>query len=252
MFYTLLGFAQQQIEELGETLVYKTRFYGSNTEVLLNTQLCYTDSIVVDGKRVPQTFRFFVQNLDSSVQIDVDNCVKDGLWKEYFNRKWEPTDSSKYKYFTLKEYGCGVVYNRTYSFTKKGQLLSSFLAYPVLNGEEYDGIQRIDYYPNEKIKSVDYTTFSDDTTTTFYMNTTYYHENGTIRTYYIDDELNNFYESGTITEKGYCIEEHFRNGKIGFTRKEKRNKEIITQTEDGHLYKIIKKNGIEIKRKMFW
>jgi hypothetical protein len=65
--------------------------------------------------------RFFINDSLITKNKLIDT-LKDGLWVEYFDKKWNSTSKSSHKYYRLIEYENGLPLGKVYDFYKSGQL----------------------------------------------------------------------------------------------------------------------------------
>lgn len=234
-------FGQESLSVIDTTFDYQERFYINNV-LVVNNNTVYIDSI--------NTYTFEQVQTDSVLDTNNLERVKNGLWIEYFDKKWNECESSKHYYYRLGEYDLGYTTGKIYYFNKKGEIVKTALRYPKVNDSIFEGVRKITY-DKGIITWVEYQRFTEDSLKGFYANLCSYYPNGKIKTYALVDDFNNNHHSLKYNKEGLCTYELRLNNKESFSVKRKRNgkKEIIQTKENGLPIKIIKIDGIEIKRK---
>lgn len=125
------------------------------------------------------------------------------------------------------------------------------MSYPKIKGVIYDGTRTI-YYRKNKIDYVFYDRFENDTTSGQYVFSTRYYSKGTMRSHVLMDEANFIHYIWKFDKAGRTrYEVKIDRQKLYLIKRKGRNarKEICRIRENGETYKIIKKDGVEIKRK---
>ena len=242
LFSTLvfLVFCQQQLKDLDTTLDYKERFYKNGQ--LITTNLWRYIS--------PNGLSIAAEDISLNPQLDTSKMEREphGLWVEYFDKKWNPVDSSNYYYRLLCQYNCGYTAGKVYYF-QKDEIMYIGLRYPKLKDSVFNGFRKTTYH-KAKILSVEYSLFSDDSLKNKYYNMAYYYPNGQLKSYNLSDDHNYQYESTKYNKAGICTYElkHNRNESYLIKRKRNGRKEIIEARKNGVLTKTVKVNGKEVRK----
>lgn len=234
-------FGQESLSVVDTTFDYQERFYLNNKLVVTNTIL-YIDSINTYTR----------EQIQSNSKIDTNYLerVKNGLWIEYFDKKWNECDSSKYYYYRLGEYDFGYTTGKIYYFNKDRKIVKTALRYPKMKETIFEGVRKITY-ENGKISWIEYQRFTEDSIKGLYVNLYNYYPNGKIKGYAFIDDFNNNHCSLKYNMDGLCTYELQINQNESFLvkRKRKGKKEIIEIKENGISTKIVKIDGEEKKRK---
>lgn len=239
--FIFLVLGQQQLKDLDTTLDYKERFY-KNGQLITTNLWRYVDP---NGRAIA------AEDILLNPQLDTSKMQREphGLWVEYFDKKWNPIDSSNHYYRLLCQYNCGYTVGKVYYF-KKDEIMYTALRYPKLKDSVFDGFRKI-VYEKGKILWVEYSLFSDDSLKKKYYNMAYYYPTGQLKSHNLSDDHNYQYESTKYNRAGLCIYELKHNRKESYLikRKRKGNKEIIDVRENGVLTKTVKVGGKEVRKR---
>ncbi|MNU50423.1 hypothetical protein D3C71_393860 [compost metagenome] len=240
VFFT---FCQQQLKDLDTTLDYKERFYKN--EKLITTNLWRYVYPNTNGLSIAAEDIYLNPHLDTSKM----EREQDGLWVEYFDKKWNEVDSSNYYYRILCEYDCGYTVGKVYYF-RKNEIMHTALRYPELNDSVFDGFRKI-IYDKGRISWVEYSFFSGDSLKNQYYNMASYFPDGQLKDYSLSDDHNYQYKSTRYNKAGLCIYELKlnRNESYIIKRKRKGRKEIIDIRENGVFTRTVKVDGKEVRQR---
>jgi hypothetical protein len=234
-------YGQEELKSIDTTFDFKERFYQNGKLTVTNTIL-YIDSVNT----------YTINQIQSNQKIDTTQLerVQHGLWIEYFNKKWNPSNSSNFYYYRLCEYQFGYTTGKIYYFNKKDDIIKTALRYPKMNDTIFEGVRKITYQKG-KIIWIEYNRFIEDSLKGLYVNLTSYYQDGKIKSYSLLDDFNYDHHTLKYNKTGLCKYELKLNKKDSFLikRKRKGKKEIIETKENGNLIKIIKLDGKEIRRK---
>jgi len=225
--------AQQPLSACDTTQDWNERFY-KNGQLALNGYYVYLDS--------SGYYDWTMFDFDPLIDSTKMERVQHRKWIEYFDKKWQPTDSSNQYYYCLCEFSGGYAKGKVYYFKKNGKLIQSALRYPNYSDEEFNGVRRIYYTKKDVIESIYYNRFTEDSLKGFYYNSSFYYTNGQLASYSLNDEFNNRYESLKYNKKGLCTYELKLNNVDHYTiKRRKRGRKVIEVRED---------KGIRTKTKM--
>jgi hypothetical protein len=209
-------FGQESLSAVDTTFDYQERFYENNKLIVTNTIL-YIDSINT----------YTLEQIQSNSKIDTNHLerVKNGLWIEYFDKKWNECDSSKYYYYRLGEYDFGYTTGKIYYFNKDREIVKTALRYPKMKDTIFEGVRKTTY-DNGTITWIEYQRFTEDSLKGLYVNLCNYYPNGKIKTYALSDDFNNNHHSLKYNKQGLCTYELRlnRNESFRVKKEEKRQK----------------------------
>jgi hypothetical protein len=113
-FFICLLFGQLDLKSIDTTFDFKERFY-KNDRLAVKNGILYIDS----------SNAYSINEIQSNLKIDTTlfERVQHGLWIEYFDKKWKPSDSSSYTYYRLGEYEFGFTIGKIYYLNKKDEVI---------------------------------------------------------------------------------------------------------------------------------
>ncbi|WP_343631670.1 hypothetical protein [Fluviicola sp.] len=244
IFYLFIfwAFGQQQLKDIDTSFDYKERFYRKEKLITRNSWRYVRDN----GQP-----SIGVNDLLLNPGFDTTGMVreKDGLWCEYFDKSWNPTDSSHQYYQILCEYNCGLTEGKVYYF-RKNEIIYTGLRYPKLNDSIFNGSRRITYN-NGKVEWIEYKLFREDSLRSKYYNTSSFFPNGELKHYTLSDDINFQYVGLKYNKFGICTYELKLNHNESYTikRKRKGRKEIIDVRENGMFTKTVKVDGKVVRQR---
>jgi hypothetical protein len=222
-------FSQGELKYIDTTLDYKERFYKDGK---LNTNYDYGTATNYEQAE------------------PVSKKVKVGLCVEYFDRKMYEADETKYTYYRLVEYVFGETEGKIYYFKKNDKLAHVVTLYPKIKDSIYEGY-RIIYYKKDRIELLDYRRFDDVNLKGIYVYSTSFYPDGQVKSHVLSDDDNYQYQSWQFNKAGFCTNELKLNNEEAYRIKRKGRKEIVEIRENEKHFKILKIDGVEIKRKKF-
>lgn len=234
-----LLFGQQHLNEIDTSLDYQERFYQNGRLITTNTIL-YIDSV--------NTYTVHQIQSDPAIDTTVLHRVQDGLWIEYFDKKWNASDPPHHSYFRLGEYDLGYTTGKIYYFNKQCELIESALRYPIVNDTVFEGVRKITYSKG-KITWIKYQRFLEDSLKEPYVNLSNYYPNGQLKSYNLSDDFNYKYHTQKYNKNGLCTHELKLNRHESYTIKRKGRKEMCLIKENGVPIRLTKIDGVEVKRR---
>lgn len=235
-------FGQEQLKDIDTSFDYKERFYWKGKLMTTNTWRY----VYLNGQP-----SIAVTNLPLNPGFDTTGMVreKDGLWVEYFDKKWNPVDSSNQYYRILAEYKVGYTQGKVYYF-KKDEIIYTGLRYPKLNGTVFNGSRKI-IYNKGKVEWVEYNLFREDSLRNKYYNSSCFFPNGELKCYSLSDDINYQYVTLKYNKSGICTYELRLNHNESciIKRKRKGRKEIIDIKENGLFTKTVKVDGEVVRQR---
>jgi hypothetical protein len=244
IFFSLIfsGFGQQQLKDIDTSFDYQERFYENGQLIAENSwRLVYPDGT----PSIPLKDLYLNPDMDTSEM----SLEQDGLWVEYYDKKWNEVDSSRFYYKVLREYDCGYTQGKSYYF-KKNELMYTGLRYPKLNDSVFNGSRKI-IYDKGNISWVEYRLFMEDSLRNKYYHSACYFPDGQLMSYNLSDDINYQYVVIRYNKAGLCTYELKLNHQEAYRikRKRKGRKEIMEVRENRIFTRTVKINGKEVRQR---
>nr|WP_294858401.1 hypothetical protein [uncultured Fluviicola sp.] len=235
-------FGQQLLKDIDTSFDYKERFYRKGKLITTNIwRYVYPNG----QPSIAATDLALNPGFDTSQMV----LEQDGLWVEYFDKKWNKADSSDYYYSILAEYNCGLTEGKVYYF-RKNEIIYTGFRFPKLNDSVFNGSRRVTYNKG-KVEWVEYNLFREDSLRNKYYNSSWFFPNGELKSYSLADDINHQYVTLKYNKAGICTYELRLNHHESYTikRKRKGRKEIMDVRENGMFTTTVKVDGKVVKQR---
>ena len=221
----LFSWSQQPLSEIDTIQDWQERFY-KNGQLALNGYYVYRDS--------SGYYDWTIYDFDASIDSTKMERIQHGKWILYYDKKWQPTDSSNQYYYRLAEFRGGAKEGKVYYFKKNGKLIYNRSMSPNYDDTLFYGYRTINYTKNGTIESIYYNRYSEDSTKGFYYNRSFYYANGQLESYALIDDYNNRTEYLKYNKKGFCTSELKLNDIDHYTIKRRKRGRKVIEVRDDH------------------